>query len=207
MKKKVVGKRYIVGVDEAGRGPLAGPVAVGVACVPAGFDWGSIPGVGDSKKVSEKNREAIFLRAKELKKKKKLNFAVSLVSASMIDRVGITRAVSLGIERSFKKLALDPDMCDVRLDGLLSAPKDFGMQQTIIKGDQKEKVIGLASIMAKVTRDTYMKKIASTYPEYDFAVHKGYGTAKHRTAILTYGRSPLHRVSFTSKICKHTHIG
>ncbi len=98
----------MTGVDEAGRGPLAGPVAIGVAVVPKDFDWKVIPGVGDSKKVSPKNREAIFRRAKELKKQGKIDYAVSLVSNGTIDRIGITKAVALGIERCFRKLALDP---------------------------------------------------------------------------------------------------
>lgn len=200
VKKKVVEKiRFIVGVDEAGRGPLAGPVAVGIAVVPYDFDWNQIPNVGDSKKVSEKNREAIFKLTKKLQKEGVLRYHVSLIPSNTIDRINIRKAVLLGIERSLLKLKLNPEECDVRLDGLLHAPKIFKKQQTIIKGDAKEKVIGLASIMAKVTRDRYMVRIASQYPSYGFAIHKGYGTLKHRTALEKHGLSKIHRKTFCKK--------
>ncbi len=192
--------KYLVGVDEAGRGPLAGPVAVGIACVPYNFDWDLIPGVGDSKKVSEKNREAIFLHARKLKKEQKINFHVALISARVIDRKGIVSAVQQGILICFKKLNLDPHTTEIKLDGLLHAPEIFTHQETIIKGDQKEKIIGLASIMAKVTRDAYMKKISRQYPVYAFEVHKGYGTKVHRSMIRAHGLSTVHRQTFTRKV-------
>ncbi len=192
--------KYIIGIDEAGRGPLAGPVAIGVAVVPPNFNWKLILGVGDSKKVSEKNREAIFLRAKALKKKGMLDFAVVLVSAKIIDSKGITRAVSLGITRALKKLKLNPKEVNVRLDGLLKAPQEYVHQKTIIQGDAKEKIIGLASIMAKVTRDRVMVRVSRMYPKYHFDIHKGYGTEMHRNAIKKYGLSLIHRHSFTKNI-------
>ena len=198
-KEASQGWKFLVGVDEAGRGPLAGPVAVGIACVPQNFDWKLIPGVGDSKKVSPKNREAIFRTAVKLKKAGVITYAVTLVSASTIDRIGITGAVKLGIERGFKKLALNPKQTVVKLDGLLKAPAEFLNQETIIKGDAKEKVIGLASILAKVTRDRTMVRIARDYPEYDFEIHKGYGTQKHRDIMTKYGLTPIHRRSFCNK--------
>lgn len=191
--------KYLIGVDEAGRGPLAGPVAVGVVLVPQNFDWKLISGVGDSKQVSEKNREAIFLRAKELKKAGKLNYVVSLVSASVIDKVGITKAVRLGIERGLNKLAVTPKEVSVKLDGSLYAPVEYLNQETIIKGDAKEKLIGLASIMAKVTRDRLMVKMAKKYPVYRFEIHKGYGTKKHLDAIEKHGLSSIHRQSFCKR--------
>ena len=201
MKKKGDSKfRYIVGVDEAGRGPLAGPVSVGIAVVSADFDWDMIPGVGDSKKVSPKNREAIFRRVKLLKKQKLLDFAVTLISAKIIDRIGITKAVMHGIIQSLKKLHIDPQYAEVRLDGLLKAPPEYIFQKTIIRGDAKEKIIGLASIMAKVTRDAHMVRIARDYPQYSFEIHKGYGTAKHRIALENHGFTPAHRRSFCKKI-------
>lgn len=191
--------KYIVGVDEAGRGPLAGPVAIGIAVVSRDFDWNLIPGVGDSKKVSPKNREAIFRRAQTLKKQGLLNYTVVLISHSTIDRINISRAVALGIERGLKKLKFNPNVVDVRLDGSLRAPEEYTHQKTIIKGDAKEKVIGLASIMAKVTRDRFMVRVARRYPEYGFDIHKGYGTLAHRNAIKKYGLSKIHRRSFTKK--------
>ena len=188
-----------MGIDEAGRGPLAGPVAVGVVCVPFDFDWSLIPGVGDSKKVSAKNREAVFRRAHTLKKSDQLRFAVVLVGPTVIDRNGITHAVMQGIIKGLLKLKLNPDEVEVRLDGLLKAPPEYRAQTTIIKGDQKEKVIGLASILAKVTRDAYMVRIARDFPEYAFDEHKGYGTKLHREAILVHGLSSAHRRSFTKR--------
>lgn len=190
---------YIAGVDEAGRGPLAGPVAVGVAVVPQGFDWRQVPGVGDSKKVSPENRAAIFRRARTLRSIGALDFHVALISHTVIDRIGITRAVERGIAQCFKKLALNPAATSVRLDGLLKAPIDFKQQKTIIKGDAKEKIIGLASICAKVTRDTYMVRAAQKYSKYGFEIHKGYGTVSHRTALQKHGLSAIHRRSFCKK--------
>lgn len=189
----------IVGVDEAGRGPLAGPVAVGVVSVPLHFDWALIPGVGDSKKVSPKNREAIFKCARELEKEGVLKYAVVLVSHRTIDRIGITHAVGEGITGCFRKLALDPERTVVKLDGLLKAPIEYRDQETIVKGDARELVIGLASILAKVTRDRYMVKEAGKYPRYGFEIHKGYGTKVHRDAIVKYGLTSIHRRSFCKK--------
>lgn len=192
--------KWLVGVDEAGRGPLSGPVAVGVAVVPREFNWEMIPGVGDSKQVKEKNREAIFLLAKQLKKKKRLDFTVVLVSAKVIDKIGISGAVRQGIETGLKKLTLVPEECEVRLDGLLFAPTPYKNQKTIIKGDSQEKIIGLASILAKVTRDRYMTRLALKYPEYKFAQHKGYGTLLHRSLIKKYGLSDVHRQTFCQRL-------
>ncbi len=195
---------WIVGVDEAGRGPLAGPVAVGVAVVPRGFNWKLIPGVGDSKQVLPRNRSAIFHRARALKRDGGLNYAVALVSASVIDRAGITAAVARGIARCLWKLDLNPATVEVRLDGLLRAPVEFRNQKTIVGGDAKEKVIGLASILAKVTRDRHMEHLAKKYPGYGFEVHRGYGTLAHRKAIKKYGLSPVHRKTFCTKSLART---
>jgi ribonuclease HII len=189
----------ISGVDEAGRGPLAGPVAVGVVVVPHNFDWRIIPGVGDSKQVKEKDREKVVKIARTLRRAGRIDFHVALVSASAIDRIGITKAVERGIVVCFKKLSPNPRKTSVKLDGLLKAPKEFKNQETIIKGDAKEKVIGLASILAKVTRDHHMVKEAKKYPKYGFEVHKGYGTEKHRKALLQSGLSRIHRRSFCRK--------
>lgn len=194
--------KWIVGVDEAGRGPLAGPVAVGVVAMPFNFDWEMIPGVGDSKKVASKKREIIFDRAHELKTAKIIDFKVSLISATTIDEKGITSAVRLGIQRCLISLKLDPEACDVRLDGLLKAPEEFLTQATIIKGDAKEKSIGLASILAKVTRDRHMERLSLKHPEYGFDIHKGYGTKSHRELILQYGLSSEHRASFCRNLQK-----
>ena len=193
---------HIIGIDEAGRGPLAGPVAVGAVLVPVDFDWGLIAGVGDSKKVSPKNREAIFGRAEHLRKQEAIQSAVSLVSAKTIDKIGITAAVRLGISRCLKRFAIDPKHVAVKLDGLLVAPAEFVYQETIIKGDAKEKSIGLASILAKVKRDRYMARIAPQFAPYNFHIHKGYGTKAHCVAIKAHGLCELHRASFCTRLQK-----
>ena len=200
LKKNSIRFTHLVGVDEAGRGPLAGPVAVGVVVVPYCFDWELIPGVGDSKKVSPKNREAIFRRTKTLASQHILEYRVILVPSHRIDTKGISYTITYGIAQAFKKLTLDTETMQVLLDGLLKAPSSFTHQETIIKGDAQEKVIGLASIMAKVTRDTYMKKIAQKYPDYGFEKHKGYGTKTHCVAIKKFGPCVEHRRTFIQRI-------
>jgi ribonuclease HII len=197
VKRKI---SHIIGIDEAGRGPLAGPVAVGVVAVPKDFDWDTIPGVNDSKKVTEKNREAIFLRAHQLRRQHEVHFSVALVSAAVIDRIGIVPSVSRAIIRGLATLDLDCNEVEVRLDGLLHAPQEYRYQETIIKGDEKEKVIGLASILAKVTRDRLMRRLGMLYPSYNFHAHKGYATRKHREVLSILGFSPIHRRSYCSKI-------
>ena len=203
--------KFIIGVDEAGRGPLAGPVAVGVVFVSNDFDWKEIEGVGDSKKVSPKNREAIFRRAQILKKEGRLDFAVGMVSASIIDKIGIVPAIKKAMDQALQNIEkgkllneLLSNNVMVKLDGGLKAPVRYVHQETIIRGDAKEKVIGLASIMAKVTRDRYMvrKSALQIFAPYTFAVHKGYGTKVHCTAIKKFGLSPEHRSTFCKNLQK-----
>lgn len=191
--------RFTVGVDEAGRGPLAGPVSVGVVKVATDFDWGQIPGVNDSKKLSEQKREEIFVRALELRQLGKLDFSVAQVGPSVIDSEGITFAIRVAMHRCISRLDLHPKEVSFRLDGSLSAPLQF-MQATIVKGDSLWPEIGLASIVAKVTRDRYMQRIARRYTLYGFEEHKGYGTKAHREAIARYGKCPIHRVSYCKNI-------
>jgi ribonuclease HII len=187
---------WIVGIDEAGRGALAGPVAVGAVMVPYDFDWDLIPGVGDSKKIAPKNREAIFRRAQELRKEGLLYTAVALIVHTAIDSHGITEAVRRGINKTLLSLDPEPNSTLIKLDGLLTAPDCFKHQETIIRGDATEKEIGLASIMAKVTRDRHIVRIAKKYPHYNFEVHKGYGTSFHRKMIKAHGMSAIHRTTF-----------
>ncbi len=199
---------YEIGIDEAGRGPLAGPVAVGIVLVPAHFDWALLAGVGDSKKVSEKNRERTYIEAMKLAKAGKLSCTVEMGSAALIDKKGIAVVIRELIEKGLKSistrqdLVLEWDRVAVKLDGSLKAPDYCVHQETIIKGDAKEKVIGLASILAKVTRDDYMRRRAklAAYAPYDFARHKGYGTAAHRRVIATAGLSTEHRHTFCKNI-------
>lgn len=191
--------KYLVGIDEAGRGPLAGPVAVGVVKITFDFDWALIPGVNDSKKLSEKKREEIFNITKELVKQGFLEYSVKLVSAQSIDSKGIVPAIRRAIEAGIVELNLNPTECFIKLDGSLKAPVEFE-QETIIKGDSSEMVIGLASVMAKVTRDLYMNEIDAEFPQYGLAKHKGYGTKAHCEAIKEHGFSPFHRQSFCGNI-------
>jgi len=191
--------KWIVGIDEAGRGPLAGPVTVGLVKIPADFDWELIPGVNDSKKLSEKKREVIFERTIELAKQGLIQYSVKSVTAKSVDEKGIASAIVRAIASGIAELQLDPVEGVVKLDGSLKAPVEY-RQETIIGGDGKEVVIGLASIMAKVTRDRYMLQQDQLYPEYGFAQHKGYGTKVHREAIAQHGFSPIHRRSYCKNI-------
>ncbi len=196
-------KLYVVGIDEAGRGPLAGPVAVGAAVVPSDFDWEKhLPGVTDSKKISEKKREEIYRAALKLKASALLDFRVGLSSAKNIDDFGIVPSIKMAIAGCLKKLELNPTKVSVKLDGGLKAPEEYIHQETIIKGDSTEKVIGLASILAKVTRDRYMVRKSSLkiFAPYDFSTHKGYGTKKHCEAIAKNGLSSEHRKSYCKNI-------
>ncbi len=193
--------KYIIGIDEAGRGALAGPVAVGSVLVSKDFNWELILGVADSKQVSPKKREEIFLIAKKLEKQGKLKYAVALVSEKVIDKKGITFAVREGIKRTLIKLAPDAKTTYIKLDGLLHAPVEFLHQKTIIKGDVTEKEISLASIMAKVTRDRYMVVLGKKHTLYGFEIHKGYGTLLHRKNIKKHGLKVMHRTTFC-KACQ-----
>ena len=182
---------YIVGIDEAGRGPLAGPVAVGVCAVLSTFDFTILDGIRDSKTLSEKQREEWYTRLVQAS----LTHSVALVGARIIDRDGIQRAIRLGLSRALRRVAVSYDST-VLLDGGLRAPERYKEQTTIIKGDSSEPLIAAAAILAKVTRDRYMLRQHLKYPQYGFDQHKGYGTAQHRAAIEQHGLTPLHRATF-----------
>lgn len=188
--------RFVLGVDEAGRGPLAGPVAVGVIAADAGFDiLAAFPGLNDSKKLSEKKREALFEKLVELSDEGIIRVAVILKSAKEIDGRGIAVAVRMAADEGIRKLLPDPQEGKVWLDGSLRAPDEYE-QETVIGGDGIVPAIMLASIAAKVSRDRHMVRLAEKYPEYDFAKHKGYGTKAHIQLIRELGLSDLHRRSF-----------
>lgn len=190
----------IVGIDEAGRGPLAGPVAVGAVKVGRDFNKKFFKGIKDSKQLSEEERLMWFELAKEAHRKGDLDFSVTLISHSVIDRHGITKAVHMGVKRNLLKLAVPPQGSHIFLDGLLKAPVEFEHQLTVIRGDEKIPIISLASIVAKITRDKHMQKISKKYPGYGFERHKGYATNEHRKAIALFGVTPIHRTTFLSKI-------
>ena len=186
----------MLGVDEAGRGPLAGPVAVGVVAVPEGFDVGKeFPGVADSKKLSEKKREKIFEILEARAKTGDIKYKVELESAEVIDEEGIAVAVRRAVSRGVNSLALDSALVHVQLDGSLKAPPEYS-QETIINGDELVPLISLASIAAKVSRDRLMTELASRYPFYGFEKHKGYGTKLHYDMLEKHGLCVIHRRSF-----------
>lgn len=202
--------QMIAGIDEAGRGPLAGPVAVGAVSIPRNFNPTTLAlrgasknffkGIKDSKQLTEDERELWFALATEAKKKGELDFRVALVSEKVIDRHGISYAIRLGIKRVLKGLKTSQTDSQIFLDGGIKAPKEFKHQLTVVKGDEKIPVISLASICAKVVRDRKMVKLSKKYPEYDFDLHKGYGTLIHRQALLKYGSTELHRLSFLKRL-------
>src|SRR3989344_6040143 len=211
--------KYIVGVDEVGRGPLAGPVTVClVACDTRLYAKlkrdKQLPLLGfDSKKLSPTERQKYAKILKSLMSRTVLDIysgwtAVGLsytsinVSNKTVDKKGISLCIKLAIERGLKKLKLNPKQTEIRLDGLLKAPEEFKNQKTISNGDEKEKIIAWASILAKVSRDNLMRRMAKKYPQYGFEIHKGYGTAKHIKAIKKYSLSSFHRKSYCSKYIK-----
>ncbi len=219
--------KYLIGIDEAGRGPIAGPVAVG-GCIITHLALGQISDellekfmrgkLKDSKKLSEKKREEIFVWMQEKKKAGELDFVVSMGSAKTIDNLGIVpvinKALSIVLTRLIKVqknkiVEVKPlQFCDddvfVKLDGGLRAPEAFKYQETIVRGDENEVVISLASIAAKVTRDEYMKSLGEEYnkegKDYGFEKHKGYGTKGHYDAIEKHGLGNEHRISFCKNI-------
>jgi len=194
--------KFLIGIDEAGRGPLAGPVSVGAMMVPTDFDFNAIKGIRDSKKLSEKKRDALFEKFEALRDKGEISFAVALSPASVIDREGIVPAIRSALAETLRSLGAGANECEIRLDGSLSAPKEFITQSTIIRGDDTEPVISMASIVAKVLRDRHMKEIARDYPGYGFEIHKGYGTAAHIKVIRERGLSAVHRSTFCTRLAR-----
>lgn len=198
-------KDRIIGIDEAGRGPLAGPVSVAAVSFCAKDAprlrrmFSSIRGK-DSKKLTHLQRKRWFAVIMEMKKKGTIDVAQTFVSAAYIDRRGIVPAVFHGVERSLEQLGCVPDECVVLLDGSLRAPETFRSQRTIVRGDEKELAIQLASIVAKVVRDKNMVSLAKKHPVYGFETHKGYGTVYHRMMIREHGPCAEHRKSFLRNI-------
>ena len=196
---------YIIGIDEAGRGPLAGPVSVG-AVVFKTKDKSRLRRVfkkiqgKDSKKLTAREREDWFVIIQKEEKQRNLRFAVSFVGARTIDKKGIVFAIKTALTQSIEKIGANPKNSKILLDGGLHARAKYLNQKTIIRGDESELSISLASIVAKVLRDRKMVKLAQKYPTYGFDKHKGYGTKYHRQQILKYGPSGEHRVSFLTRI-------
>lgn len=183
------GYQVICGVDEAGRGPLAGPVCAAAVILPRHIE---IPGLNDSKKLSDKRRREIFPIIKE----QALAYGIGFASHEEIDEINILQATYLAMERALAQLKLSPELA--LIDG--NRAKDFGIPvRTVVKGDSLSANIAAASVLAKVTRDDWMLEQAELYPEYGFEVHKGYGTKAHYEALSAHGPCPIHRKSFLKK--------
>lgn len=183
------GVSLICGVDEAGRGPLAGPVCAAAVILPKYLE---IPGLTDSKKLSDKRRRELFPEIQ----RHALAYGIGFASEGEIDEVNILQATFLAMERALSQLSVRPELA--LIDG--NREKDFGIPvKTVVKGDSLSANIAAASILAKVSRDDWMLEAAGKYPEYGFEVHKGYGTKAHYEALRQYGPCPIHRQSFLKK--------
>ena len=184
------GVGVICGVDEAGRGPLAGPVCAAAVILPPDL---VIPGLTDSKKLSDKRRRELFPVIME----QAIAYGIGFASHEEIDQINILQATFLAMERALAQLSVKPDLA--LIDG--NRQKDFGIPvETVVKGDSLSASIAAASVLAKVSRDDVMVAMAQEYPGYDFEIHKGYGTKKHYEALQTLGPSPIHRMSFLKKL-------
>ncbi len=181
--------QLICGVDEAGRGPLAGPVCAAAVILPRGLE---IPGLTDSKKLTDKKRRELYPIIKE----KAIAYGIAFASEQEIDEINILQATFLAMRRALEQLSVRPDLA--LIDG--NRETDFGLPvKTVVKGDSLSANIAAASVLAKVTRDDVMEALANEYPQYGFDIHKGYGTKAHYAALREHGASPVHRQSFLRK--------
>lgn len=184
-----LGLRLICGVDEAGRGPLAGPVCAAAVILPEHLQ---IPGLNDSKKLTDKKRRELFPVIQE----QAIAYGIGLASEQEIDEINILQATFLAMRRALEQLTVRPEIA--LIDG--NRETDFGLPvKTVVKGDSLSANIAAASVLAKVTRDNIMVELAQQYPEYGFEIHKGYGTKAHYQALRTYGPCPIHRKTFLKK--------
>lgn len=193
-EKEALAKGYktVCGVDEAGRGPLAGPVCAAAVILPEGV---IIDGVNDSKKLSEKKRESLF----DVIREQALSYSIAYATVDEIEEINILNATMLAMRRAIDGLDIKADYA--MIDGNKIPPLDIDAE-CIVKGDAKSMSIACASILAKVSRDRLLYKYAEEYPMYGFDKHKGYGTKVHREAILKYGPCQYHRKSFLKKLYK-----
>lgn len=183
------GYQVICGVDEAGRGPLAGPVCAAAVILPAYID---IPGLDDSKKLSDKRRRELLPVIKE----KAIAYGIAFADHKEIDELNILQATYLAMERAMAMLDVKPELA--LIDG--NRAKDFGVPvETVVHGDSRSASIAAASVLAKVTRDDYMLEMGKEYPEYGFEIHKGYGTKAHYAALSEHGHCEIHRLTFLKK--------
>lgn len=181
--------RVICGVDEAGRGPLAGPVCAAAVILPKDLE---LPGLTDSKKLTDRKRRELFPLIQE----HAVAYGIGFATEQEIDEINILQATFLAMQRALDQLAVTPDLA--LIDG--NREKNFGIPvKTVIKGDSLSANIAAASILAKVSRDNLMVELAETYPQYGFEIHKGYGTKAHYAALREFGPSPIHRMTFLKK--------
>ena len=201
MDKRLRKLRYIIGIDEVGRGPLAGPVTI-CAFVILEDDLVLLDGIGakDSKQLSEQRRDDVAKKLKKLAQQGLCIYQIASTSSHIIDRKGLTKAIQIAINSALKKLNIHPEHADIYLDGGLQAPEHFFRQHTIIKGDGSIPVISCASVLAKVHRDALMNKYDLKFPEYGFFNHKGYGTPEHYKALRKHGLTPIHRRLFLKEM-------
>ena len=189
-KYTALGYSNICGVDEAGRGPLAGPVCAAAVILPADIE---IPGLNDSKKLTDKKRRELYPIICE----KAIAYGIAFADHTEIDEINILQATYLAMERAINQLSVKPDFA--LIDG--NRAKDFGVPlETVVGGDGRSASIAAASVLAKVTRDDYMLKMAENYPQYGFEVHKGYGTKAHYAALAENGPCEIHRMTFLKKL-------
>lgn len=181
--------QLICGVDEAGRGPLAGPVCAAAVILPKHTE---LPGLTDSKKLTDKKRRELFPLIQE----QAVAYGIGFATEQEIDEINILQATFLAMQRALDQLTVKPDLA--LIDG--NREKDFGVPvKTVVKGDSLSANIAAASILAKVTRDNLMQEMAGLYPQYGFEIHKGYGTKAHYAALREHGASPIHRMTFLKK--------
>ncbi len=184
------GYKNVCGIDEAGRGPLAGPVYAAAVILPIGLE---IKDLNDSKKLSEKKREQLF----DIIREKAVDYSIGIATEQEIDEINILNATFLAMHRAVEGLKIKPDYA--LIDGNQYPKIPFIAEETVVKGDAKSMSIAAASILAKVSRDRFMLEKAIEYPQYQFEKHKGYGTKLHYDMIKEYGVSPIHRISFLKK--------
>lgn len=183
------GIRIVCGVDEAGRGPLAGPVCAAAVILPPNME---IPGLNDSKKLTDKKRRELFPVIKDMA----IAYGIGYASHEEIDEINILQATYLAMERALSQLPVRPELA--LIDG--NRARDFGLPvRTVVKGDSLSASIAAASVLAKVSRDDLMLQLAEEYPQYGFEIHKGYGTKAHYEALRVHGPSPVHRMTFLKK--------
>ena len=179
----------ICGIDEAGRGPLAGPVCAAAVILPPHLE---IPGLNDSKKLTDKRRRELMPIIKE----QAIAYGIAFATHEEIDQINILQATFLAMQRALDQLEVKPELA--LIDG--NREKDFGVPvKTVVKGDSLSANIAAASILAKVTRDIWMEEVAEKYPEFGFEIHKGYGTKAHYAALTDHGATPIHRMTFLKK--------